>query len=398
VSVVDVVTLTKQALPENALSHTIEDDLLLYAVGSRLVARSLVTKEVRWSAPLPDRVAYPAAIAASDERVFVLGNPGGVAGYSLATGKVLFDHELPKTSGDSASNDAATSPRGVAFLEGDDMGLFVTNDGRIVTLPPPQAARAAKGRTYAISLLAMELGPCITYHANEHWEALRCFDDDGRVVWQRDWAEGRLWAAPSSSWSGGGPPALPGSGGGPPALPGSGGGPPASAKHLLLTTQGHVHDDAPRSLVLSARDGRVELDVARASGTLLEGPAGSLEGLLAWEGGRVVHRGTDDAERWSVPYPRRGLVTAARAGEDLVLLAHPVVPHSGDSTPEVVCLDRARHERWRTEVRLDELPREAIGAIRLSIVGDRVVLLTRGRKSTVTVLSRADGEHLLSVP
>jgi hypothetical protein len=367
-SIVDVATLTSRPLPENTLSHTVMGDLLIHAVGSTLVARSLVTDDVRWSSPIPEREGFQALIAATDERVFVVGNPDGVAGYSLTKGELLFERELPKATGGFAAHAAVTSPRGIAFLGGRAAGVFVTNAGAVIPLLPPSGPKGADAVVLAVSLQLTELGPCIAYHVNERWQALRCFDDGGRVLWERDWAEGRLFLAP------------------------------CTGQHVLLSTQGHVYDDSPRSLVLSARDGAVVLDAPRASGALVEGSSGKLMGVVGWDDGRVVSRAADGGELWSVPYPWRGLVTAVRADEDVVFLAHPMVPRSSDTTLELVRVDAGGKERWRTRMPLAAAPRQEVGAIGLSVVEDRLVVRARGAKTTVAILSFADGRPLFAMP
>jgi hypothetical protein len=361
----DVVTLTTQKLPENTLEHAVAGDLLIYAVGDKLIARDLRTNEVRWSSPIPDRVSFPEFIAASEDCVFVVGNPDGIAGYSLASGKRLFDEALPKTTGPYAANNPVTSAAGIAFSKGDDAVVFVTNDGRVVSLAPPVAPKAATGAVMALSLVMTEVGPCVAYHANEHWQALRCFDQRGNVTWQRDWEEGRLWLVPGSS------------------------------KRVLLTTQGHIYDDTPRSLVLSAAAGAVEMDTNHASGAVLEAAAGKLRGLLGWEDEHIVLRAPEGVA-WRLDYPWRGLVTAAPVGEDVVLLAHPMVAESVHALM-LVRADAGGKEQWRTQVSLEETTRQEPNAIRLSIVGDRVVVLARGQTKTMaTILSLADGKVLLS--
>lgn len=367
-TIVDALTLHTSNVPENTLQRTLARDQLVYAVGDRIVARDLAVQKDLWSSPVPNRVGMPQIIVANDDRVFVIGNPDGIAGYALASGQLVAERDVPKTGGSFAANGAVAHPDGIAFLVGDDGAVFVSNAGTTTGLAAPAAPKGATGSVVATKLVMTERGPCVSYHANEHWQALRCFDLAGRVAWERPFAEGRLWLVEGSK------------------------------RHVLLSTQGHYDDREPQTIVLAAANGARELELPHASGALLEDAAHELRGVLAWNADGVALFGPGGAEVWRLPYPRRGLVTAVQIRDDVVFVAHPMSTTSADTTLEVVRASAVGKEIWRTQVTLPNAPRLGPNAIRLAVARDRLVIVTLGRTTMLDVLDLADGKMALAVP
>ena len=366
-SIVDTRQLSIRARPESLLQATIADDLLLFTRGDQLVAEDLTSGATRWSKPAPD--GYGAFLVANDTTLFSAGNPDGIAGYSLATGARVFEHMLPKTKGIFASGRAVTGAHGVAFSKGDSIVFFVTNAGETVTLSPPDAPHGIMGDVHTFDVQMKKRGPCVFYFTKENWEAVRCFDESGKAIWQRDFPEGKLWLVAS---------------------------PPG---HVVLTSQGHIDDDTRRSLVLSADDGSVELDEARPSGSILEDRTGKLRGLVGWRDGSIVATAVDGSEIFRVTHCRRGLVVAQPAGDDHLLATYEIEPGRDEAQIELFHVDGTGRERWRAGWSVPERLELGGSPLRISSGAGHAVVIAHGRnRNWLDVLSLADGKRLLTVP
>ncbi|MFO0761716.1 MAG: PQQ-binding-like beta-propeller repeat protein [Byssovorax sp.] len=369
-ALLDLTTLEKKPLPDDTLVATLAGGLLIVARGSTLRALDPETGAELWSSPIVKEIGLPEALVANGERLFVLGNPRHLAIHELATGKRIHDEPLVDTGGLAAPHEPRVNDRGLAFLLGDTGAFFAQNNGPATTLnrlPEPQGASHMRATTLSVT----EAGACVQYWAPKTWQALRCFDARGYVTWDRPWVEERFFLAQGSP------------------------------RHLLLTTQGHLHDDAPRTLVLSAESGAVEFDQPRASGALLEDAGGAIDLVLSGEPRRIAAYGRDGTLRWEVPYPFRGLVTAARSEDGLVLLAHPLVPDATLRELRVVHVDAAGRARWTTAVPIVNGVEHAVGAVSLRVVRDRVIVQARSARGgplMASVLSLAEGKLLASLP